>query len=163
MTTESRRTWIEGFVAGLLAFVSVAVFFAVLNLVRGEPPLETVARLGAPLVTGEGGGGVERVAAIFAFNGIHLAVSLAVGLFAAWLLHETELHRSLWYVFFSVFLAAGIYSIVIMGVVGAELLSAMGWTDVVGANALWAGTILVYLLRRHRDLGARLQGADPEA
>lgn len=162
MTTESRSTWSEGLVAGLLAFASVALFFLVLNLVRGEPPLETVARLGAPLVPGEGGEG-DRVAAIFAFNGIHLAASLAVGLFAAWLLHEAELHNNLWYVFFSVFLAAGIFSIVVMGVVGAELLSAVGWGDVAGANALWAGTILVYLLRRHRDLGERLKGADPEA
>lgn len=162
MTTESRRTWTEGFVAGLLAFASVALFFAVLNLIRGEPPLETVARLGAPLVPGEGGED-DRVAAIFAYNGVHLAVSLTVGLFAAWLIHEAELHRNLWYVFFSVFIAAGFYSIVIMGVVGAELLSAVGWSDVVGANALWAATILVYLLRRHRDLGARLKGSDPEA
>lgn len=162
MSSETGRIWTEGIVAGLLGFGSVVLFFLALNLVRGEPPLETVARLGAPLVPGEGEGG-GRVAAAFAYNGVHLVVSLGVGLFAAWLVHEAEAHRSLWYVFFFVFMAATFYGIVVMGVWGSEILAALGWREIVAANALWAGSILVYILRSHPGLRARLEEADPEA
>ena len=100
---KSKSSWIvEGLVAGLIGYVTVVVLFGVVNLARGEGVLHTAALLGSALFFGarEPGAIVSGPAPIIAYNGVHILVSLLIGLGAAWLVFQTEKNRPLWYLVF---------------------------------------------------------------
>lgn len=160
MNARTRTSLTEGLVAGLLGYLAVALFFAAVNVLGGAPPLETVSHLGAVLTGASVEPGTVDLPSVLAYNGLHLFVSLVVGFLAAWIFMEMELHPGLWYVAFFVLMSALIYSLVVMGVFGSEILGVIAWEEVVAGNLVWAGTILGSLAWRHRSLGGRL--VDPE-
>ena len=95
-------------------------------------------------------------APIIAYNGLHILVSLLIGLGAAWLVFQTEKNRPLWYGVFFLFLSGFIYSVAVMGVFAAEIVHLLSWPMILIAN-LGAGlTAGSYLWWRHAQLWREL-------
>jgi hypothetical protein len=146
-------------VAGLIGYAAVALFFVVLNLAVGRPALYTAAGLGAFFTSLEGFGGEVTVAAgpVIAFNGIHMLLSVSVGMAAAWLVYEAEEHHEFWYILLLLFVALYLFGVLSFGVFGAELTGVLSWGSAVAGNAAWLLPVLGYLLWMHprllRELG----------
>lgn len=144
--------WVgEGLITGFVGYLTVILLFGVLNLIAGEGFFHTPALLGSALFFQGGGaaGGAVGPAPVIAYNGIHLLVSLLIGLGAAWLVFQTERNRPLWFVVFFIFLAGFIYSVVVMGVFAAEVAQVLSWPVIVLANLLAGVTAGGYLWWRH--------------
>ncbi len=97
----------QGLVAGLIGYATVAVVFAVANLVMGRSPFYTAALMGAALFYGITDPAQVSVLPqyVFAFNGIHLLVFLVFGIAGAALAELADRGWQLWYVstFFFIF------------------------------------------------------------
>jgi len=150
--------WVtEGLITGFVWYGTVVLLFALLNLSSGEGIFHTPSVLGSALFfSGEGGTTVTGAAPGIAYNGVHILISLVIGLGAAWLVFQTERHHPLWFVVFFIFLAGFIFSVVIVGVMAAELSDLISWPVIVLANLLAGVTAGGYLWRRHRRLWAEL-------
>lgn len=156
---RSESSWIvEGLVAGLIGYVTVVVLFGIINLATGQEILHTAALLGSALFFGARSPEaiVAGPAPIIAYNGVHILVSLLIGLGAAWLVFQTEKNRPLWYLVFFVFLAGFIYSVVVVGVLAAEMARVLSWGSIVAANIAAGVTAGGYLYLRHRRLPGEL-------
>jgi hypothetical protein len=152
---KAESSWIaEGLVAGLIGYVTVVVLFGVINLAGGLAVLHTAALLGSALFFGARSA-AELVAGpgpIIAYNGVHILVSLLIGLGAAWLIFQTEKNHPLWFIVFFVFLAGFIYSVVLVGVLVAEMVDLLSWPVIVVANLAAGLTAGGYLWWRHSRL-----------
>lgn len=158
---KSERSWVvEGLVAGLIGYGTVVVLFALVNLLGGETLFHTPALLGSALFFGlrDPSALVPGPAPVIAYNGVHILVSLLIGLGASWLVFQTERNRPLWFLVFFVFLAGFIYSLVVMGVFAAEIVHVLSWPVILAANIAAGITAGGYLWRRHatllKELGA---------
>lgn len=154
MRPDRGQMLVQGLVAGLIGYVTVAIFFVVENLITGRSPLYTAAVLGQTMFYGglEPGGVAIEPGPILAYNGVHMIASVIVGLAASFLVFETERHHTLWYFLFFVFLAGFIYSLVAIGILGAEIAHAIEWWSVAAANMAWVIAMGAYLLLMHRGL-----------
>jgi hypothetical protein len=141
-------------VAGLIGYLTVAVLFAVVNLASGRGLFHTATLLGSALFFGarEAGGAVAGPGPIIAYNGLHILVSLVIGLGAAWLIFQAERNRPLWYVVLVIFLAGFIYSVALVGVLAVELVALLSWPAILVANVAAGITAGGYLWRRHASL-----------
>lgn len=148
---DSKRAWKEGAVAGVLAYVVVAGFFALVNLASGESAFATAFLVGKALGAGAPGPNAE-IGVVLAANGLHLLLSLAVGIAAAFLMLEMEHHHGLWYAILLAFLGGFFLSIVVVGMLGVEATAVTTWPRVAVANSLGAAVVGGYLWRMHRDL-----------
>jgi len=120
----------------------------------GEGVFRTAALLGSALFFGvrEAGDLVAGPAPIIAYNGVHILVSMVIGLGAAWLIFQTEKNRPLWFLVFFVFLAGFIYSVAVVGVLAAEVVQLLSWPVITVANLAAGVTAGGYLWRRHASL-----------
>ena len=101
--------------------------------------------------------GVQRISwpgpgPIIAYNGIHILVSLLIGLGAAWLIFQTEKNHPLWFIVFFVFLAGFVYSVAMVGMLVAEVVELLSWQEIVVANLAAGVTAGGYLWWRHSRL-----------
>ena len=149
---KSESSWIvEGLVAGLIGYMTVVALFGFVNLASGEPLFHTAALLGSAVFFGARSATeiVPGPGPIIAYNGVHILVALVIGLGAAWLIFQTEKNRPLWFIVFFVFLAGFIYSVVVVGVLAAELTHLLSWPMIVLANVAAGVTAGGYLWLRH--------------
>jgi len=122
----------DGFLAGVALYLTVAVFFAVVNMFVGRSPLHTAYVLGEALL----GGTPDPLdpapsgPAVAAFNGVHLTGAMVLGIAAAMLVGAIERARDAWYVFFFVFVAGSIVMILGLGILAAELSHVLPWHSV---------------------------------
>lgn len=154
MKPERAQIWIQGLMAGLIGYAAVALFFAVVNLFAGRSPFHTPALLGSVLFYGlrDPAQLVIEPGPVLAYNGLHLVVFLMIGLVAAFLVFEAELHHYLWYIVFFLFLAGFLLSIAVVGALGAELARLLPWWSVLLGNLAWASAMAAYLWGTHRNL-----------
>lgn len=150
----------EGFVAGLLGYATVAVFFGVFNLVEGRSFFFTAALLGEALIGPVVPAGELRVSVgpVLAYNGIHLLAFLAIGTVAAWLVIFAEEHPGAWYLVFFLFLAGFLFSVVLVLLYAAPVADAMPWGSVLGANAAAGLAMGGYLTRAHPRVWRQARG-----
>jgi len=149
------RSWIpEGLLAGLIGYVTVVALFGVINLLEGEAVFHTAALLGSALFFGARSAPeiVAGPAPVIAYNGVHILVSLAIGMGAAWLIFQTEKSHPLWFIVFFIFLAGFIYSVILVGVLVAEMTELLSWGIIVLANLAAGVTAGGYLWWRHSKL-----------
>lgn len=164
MSVDRMRVLREGFVAGLVGAVIVALFFGIVNVVGGASPFHTVDQLGRSLV-GEppvGQAGAQAGPAL-AYNGLHLLVFILLGFVLAWITARTEEKPAFWYLAFFGLIAAFFYDFLFMTIVAGPALGGIPWGEVAGASFLAGLGMIVYLLREHPALRkAAGEGADPE-
>jgi hypothetical protein len=154
MKPDSSRVVVEGLVTGLIGYVTVVLLFIVVNLVAGRAPFHTAGLLGSVLFFGlrDPGQLVLEPGPIIAYNGVHMVVSLLIGLGAAWLVFQAEKYRPLWYAVFFIFLAGFIYSVALMGVFAVEVAHVLSWASIILANLAAGITAGGYLWWRHSTL-----------
>lgn len=155
----------QGFIAGVLGYITVALSSAAMNLLSGHSPFYTVEAL-ARGVFGTGAGPsvpATSIGPVIAYNGLHLLVFLVLGWVAAALISEVELHPRIWYMAFFIFLAGFLFTYASMLVLTVELTRTFPALQIVVANLLAAGVMGVYLARLHPALAATIrQRGDPE-
>ena len=160
---KAESSWIaEGLLAGLIGYVTVVALFGIMNLVGGEGLFHTAALLGSALFFGARSAAqvVAGPGPIIAYNGVHILMSLAVGLAAAWLIFQTEKNHPLWFIVFFIFLAGFILSLVVMGVLVAEIAHLLSWPVIVAADLAAGITAGGYLWWRHSRLLGELARED---
>lgn len=161
MRTRPQQVFGEGLFTGIIGATVVALFFAVENLLSGQSPFHTAAALGAPLVEGTPAG-QAFVAAVFAYNGLHLLVFIVVGMVAAWIVTQTEEHPVLWYLGFFAFFMGFAYDLVLLLMMTGPS-AEPGWISVLAANGLAALGMGGYLWAVHPGLWEEIrQHGDPE-
>ncbi len=148
---EAGRILREGFTAGLVLYLTVAVFFAAVNVFVGRSPFHTAHVLGDPLLgpAADPLGPSPRLPAVIAFNGLHVVASVVLGLGAALLVGAVERMRDAWYVFFFIFVAGSIVMILGLGVLAAEVSDVLAWHSVATAHLAGAATTTAYLWWAH--------------
>lgn len=154
MTEAQTRMLRDGLIAGVIGYAAVATFFVLFNIAIGNPTFYTAALLGESLFAGlrDPAALTMDPGLILAFNGVHLVAFLLFGLFAGWLVYETELHPEFWYLAFFLFLAAivaGYAAVLVLTLLGGKLLSP--WL-VVASSLLGAVVIALYLTLSHKQL-----------
>lgn len=147
----------QGVTAGLLAYGAVAAVFVVLNLAQGLDPLHTPRVLGSALL----GGGldpVEPLAAVLAYNGLHVGVSLALGVVGALLAEKAEADHALGMGLVFAVLALGGWVPLVFGAVTVEVLGALRWGEVLLGTGAGGMALVGTLAWLHRGLLADLFG-----
>lgn len=153
---DGKRTLTEGMIAGFLGYAVVAVFFAAVNMILGNSPFHTAFALGSAFGAGWPGPG-EAAGVVLAANGVHLVISVLVGLGAAWVVMEIEHHHGLWYAGVLAFGGGLLAAVIVAGIVGAEITAVVTWTEAAGASLLYALVVGSYFAWVHRGLVATLQ------
>ncbi|MEJ2677686.1 MAG: hypothetical protein P8174_01265, partial [Gemmatimonadota bacterium] len=150
-----------GLVAGLVGYAVIAVFYGALGLVTGGGVFRTASVLGSALFYGaRDGQAVAGPGPIFAVNGLHLLVMLALGLGAAWLVARAERQPSIWYPVFFLFLAAFIVNYAAVLVLLTEVGHLVPWWSSAAADLLAAGGMGAYLWWAHPRLREELRQYD---
>jgi hypothetical protein len=167
MNARRRQMLVDGLAAGLVGYLAVVLFVALWNVVAGRSPFFTAALLGEAVFLG-----LRDISAVtldpgmvLAFNGLHLLAFLVFGFFGAWLVYETELHPSFWYLAFALFVAAAVLAYgaiaaltALVGGLVSPLLVVMA--SLIGASGV-AGYLTAFhrpLLRDIRDMGGDIPG-----
>ena len=137
----------DGFVAGVIGGVTVAVFFLIVDLANGQA-FFTPSLLGSILFLGMSASEVVAVSApmVVAYTAVHMTVFIVAGMAASWAVSQFERNPHLGVVLvllFVCFEAAFLgFSLAFMpGVVGA-----LGGVLIAVANLLSAGAMAAYLL-----------------
>lgn len=157
MRTTWRSTVVQGLLAGVVGFLTVAIVFAVPNLVAGRSPWYTAALLGAALFDGASEPATVAVtsANVLSYSAMHLAVFLAFGLIGAGLAALADRGWHLWFVgvFFFLFVSFHLEAAVqaIAAPMSAAISPAAIWAAGLGATALMG----VYILWMHPRIRAR--------
>ncbi|MDT8340855.1 MAG: hypothetical protein RQ751_05015 [Longimicrobiales bacterium] len=150
----------EGLLVGLVGATVVAVWFLLLDVVRGTP-LQTPGALGSALFLGAREAGAIQVTAwtVGLYTVVHGAAFALVGLVAAGLLRSADRTPST--VAFLVLATAVLEVLFVGGVaIAAEfLLGFMAWWTVLGGNLLASLAMGVLLLHWHPLTADRLRHA----
>jgi hypothetical protein len=153
--TPGRRTLREGLVVGLIAYASVAVFYAIFDLLAARGALYTVNMLGLAVFRGQRDVAILELpvpldlAAISWYNALHLLLSLAIGLTVVGLVARAErLPRQAQAMLFVV-VAGFLVTIFLVGELTGSMRAVLPWWSIVVANSLAVLLAGLYLLRRH--------------
>jgi len=147
--------------AGFLGYLTVAIVFAIANVLTGRSPLYTAAVLGATLfygVTDLSQMAPDVFPYVFAYNGAHMMVFLVFGMAGSWLASIAERGNMLWYpaLFFFLFIA--------FHIIGGMQLLAEPVARAIPSASVWMTGILAsvvmgyYLLTQHPRLRSQLHG-----
>jgi hypothetical protein len=144
----------QGLIAGVIGFTVTNVLYALANTLQGRSPFHTAATLGAALIYGVRDPLQVAVtpAYVFAYNGLHLLVFVALGMVGAALARLADRGRQLWYVGLFFFIFVNFHMIAAVQTVALPmepLLSGPGiWIAGIGAGVAMA----LYLLKAHPDI-----------
>lgn len=156
MSDERMKVFTQGLIAGLIGYGTVAVVFAVVNLLSGRNVFYTAALLGASLFYGVRDPSRVTVTAqyVFAYNGAHLLVFLGFGLVSAGLAELSEHLTQLWYVGLVMFFFVAFHLVAAMQVVALPVQEAIPGVAVWAAGFAAALLMGSYLLWVHPKIRA---------
>jgi hypothetical protein len=154
MTPFRRDTIVQGVIAGLIGYAVVAVLFALLNVVSGQPPFATAAQLGAWLL----GRGIVAPAVpldpapIIAFNGVHLLVMIGAGTLASALVAVWDRYPRAWYLPFFGLIMSVLVVLLSSVALFTGLLHTVRAFDIMWINIVAAALVGWYLMAVHPHL-----------
>jgi|SRR5438132_3265616 len=155
-SSEVTASYAEGIVAGLVGAATIAVWFFVLDAVRGKP-FYTPTVLGTVLF--HRGGGLDapetltpNFEIVMSFTWIHVLAFILIGLAASRLLALAERSPSYGFgiVLFAVFFMFGF--LLACMVFAEPVLRALTWPEILVGNLLAAGAMTAVFWRRHPRL-----------
>ncbi len=155
---QLNRTTRDALVIGIIGFCSVAVFYAIFDLLAARGALYTVDLLGKALFRGLRDPAVLALPmdldlrVIFWYSAVHLFVSILVGFVVASLLEHSERKPSQARFIFGIIVSGFVVTIVAVSMLTTSIRLLLPWWSIVAANAfavLMAGS---YLLRRRPDI-----------
>lgn len=152
----------DGVIVGLIASVSVALFYAAFDVVAARGPLYTVDLLGKALFRGMRDPAALQVpiqpdmGAIAAFDALHLVASLAIGVVVTWLASQAERREGKAYVAGAVIVAGFVVTVLAVGQLTTFMRHVLPMWSIVGANLAAVVTAGWYLVRRSPGIAPRL-------
>ncbi|HEX9084573.1 MAG TPA: hypothetical protein VF836_07525 [Gemmatimonadaceae bacterium] len=156
------RTTREGMVVGLIAYASVAVFYSAFDLLAARGTLYTVDLLGKAVFRGLRDPGILQypirpdLTAIFWYNGLHLLISLAIGLIVTRLIERAERHPAQAHLVLFTIVAGFVLTILGVGLLTSPMRPVLPWWSIVVANGLATLLAGLYLLQKRPGLWGRL-------
>lgn len=148
----------EGFWAGCIGAVAVAVWFLIVDTIDGRP-FFTPAMLGSAVfweATAPAQVEIE-FSRIVGYSMIHVSAFVVLGVIAAWLMAQAEdTPPALFLVIvLACFFEVGFY--VLVAILAQPLLGALAWWNVAIGNAIAATGMGIFLWRQHPALGEELK------
>jgi hypothetical protein len=153
----------EGVVVGLIASVSVAVFYAAFDVLAARGPLYTVNVMGRALFRELRHPSVLMLplsldwSAIVMYSVLHLLLSLGIGLTVVWLVSLAERSPSGSLPALAVIAGGFVVTILVVGYLSQPIRPVLPWWSIVVANSLSVVVAGTYLLRRHPGLWGRIR------
>lgn len=157
--SETSRLYQEGIVAGLIGAAAIAVWFLIVDTLKGRP-LYTPSVLGTVLFRPGG-----RLAApgslpvsfemVLVYTWVHGLVFCVIGGIAARLLAAAERKPDLGFGILLLFVVFEFGFLVAAMLFAEALLHALAWQEVLIGNLLAAGAMGAYFWRRHPNLTIR--------
>lgn len=164
---SASRTIRDGLVVGLIASASVALFYAVFDVLAARGALFTVDLLGKALFQGLRDPSILMLPirpdpqAIIAYNGLHLVISLAIGLIVTGLVDLSERFPSRARPILFVIVAGFVVTVVGVGLLTRPMRPLLPWWSIFLANALAVLLAGLYLLRTRPGVWGRLVLRNP--
>lgn len=154
MTSRRASYLTEGIVVGLLGLATVAVWFALLDLLAGRSPFYTSSVLGSVLLYGATDPGSVSVAAapVLAYSALHAVVFLVIGVLMAWLASLAGRGMQLWYVAFFGVIFIGFHLFGAVQLFAAPMSAAFSGAMVWGAGIAASVVMMLYLVWRHPSI-----------
>lgn len=156
------RTIRQGLVVGLIGYASVAALYAVFDFIAARGALYTVDLLGKSVFEGLRDPAVLGlpmqldVTAIVWYSGLHLLISLAIGLIVTGLVEQAERQPSQAPMVVSIIVAGFVVTIVAVGLLTTPIRPLLPWWSIVVANALAVLLAGGYLLHKRPGTWRRL-------
>ena len=156
---DSTAIYKEGFIAGVLGAIVVALWFLVVDMMHGRP-FYTPTILGTALFgRGVWPATLETAPASFEmvamFTWVHVLAWAVIGVIAAHLISTVERHPSLGFGFVLLFVILEACFTVAVMIVAEPVLRALTWQAILVANLLAAAAIAAYFWFRHPTLQVR--------
>lgn len=156
------RTIRVGLIVGLIAFASVAAFYAVFDLLAARGAMYTVDLLGKSVFQGLRDPSVLGLpialdwGAIVSYSVLHLVISLAIGLVVTWMVSYSEEHpgRSRWV--FLVLVAGFVVTVIAVALLTTEIRLLLPTWSIVLANVCAVVLAGIYLTRALPGIWGRL-------
>ncbi len=155
-TPDAARTYKEGFIAGILGALTVAVWFLVVDAINGRP-FHTPTVLGTALFgRGVWPGTLETLRPSFEmvamFTWVHVLAFGVLGVVVAHLIATAERHPSVGFGFvLLVVILEACFTVAAM-IVAEPVLRALTWPAILVANILAGGVMAGYFWLRHPTL-----------
>jgi len=159
--SAQQRSWREGLTVGLIAYASVAVFYAAFDLLAVRGGLYTVDVLGKAVFRGLRDPAVLMLpqlpdpGAIFLYNVLHLVLSLILGVVVTRLVLEAERRPERARQVLVAFVVGFVGTVLAVGLVTRPMRAALPWWSILAANTLAVLLAARYLLNRHPGLWRR--------
>ena len=156
------RTIRQGTIVGLIAFASVALFYAAFDVLAARGTLYTVNLLGMAVFKGLRDPSVLQMpiapdfTAIAWYSGLHLVLSLAIGLIVTGLVARAEKDPSQSSLVLAVIVGGFLVTIAVVGVISEPIRPVLPWWSIVVANGAASTCAGVYLLRARPGIWRRL-------
>lgn len=163
--TRSKGVLREGLVVGFIAYVAVAAFYAIFDVLAARGGLYTLNLLGRALFRGLRDPAVLQLpvqydtAAMLSYNAVHLVISLAIGLVVASLVAWAERRPSQALVALSIIAGGFIVTILAVGYLTSGMRELLPWWSIVLANTLAVLVAGWYFLERHPGILHTMFGA----
>lgn len=160
--TSSEHDTRDGLVLGLIAYASVAAFYAAFDVAATRGPLYTVNLLGRAAFRGLRDPGVLQFPvaidsnAVFLYNGVHLVLSLAIGLVVARLVGRAERVPAQAPAIVAVIVAGFLATVLGVGILSAPIRVVLPWWSIVVANASAVVAGALFLSHRRPGVVGRL-------
>lgn len=145
----------EGLQVGLVAYSSVAVFYAAFDFLAARGPLFTVNLLGKAVFEGVRDPGILQgpisldLTAIFWYNALHLAFSLVIGFVVVRLVAQAEGHPSQAKAMLFTIVAGFVVTILAVAQMTQPIRQLLPFWSIVVANTLAVVVAGRFLMRKH--------------
>jgi hypothetical protein len=145
--TTAADVAVDGLFSGVLGGVTVAIFFLIVDSLKGQP-LFTPSLLGSALFLGEGAEAVHQVniPMVFAYTGVHMMAFVGVGMAAAYMVAQFEKNPPFGLLLLLLFICFEAGFIAFAAALAPGVIGALGSGLVVAANLLSAAVMAGYLL-----------------
>ncbi len=152
------RTLTDGMTAGLIGALTVAGWFLMLDVDRGEP-LATPALLGAVLLHGlrDPMALTMTPRLIAEYSVIHFVAFITLGLVAAWLISAVERDPELGAGVLALFVFMEFFFLVLIGALSYAALETLVWWRIIMANFLASAAMSGFFGARHPALSFHLR------
>jgi len=158
----SDRDTRDGLVVGLIAYASVAVFYSIFDFLAARGALYTVNMLGRAVFRGLRDPGVLLhpvrldLSAIFLYNGLHLLLSLVIGLVVMRFVGQAERNPSRAGLMLALIVAGFVVTILAVGWLSAPIRPVLPWWSIVVANSAAVVAAGAYIIRRRPGVVRRV-------
>lgn len=154
---QEHRIVREGLLTGLVGAAVVAAWFFIIDIAQGRP-FFTPAALGSAFFNGASAVNAVDISLgiVAAYTAVHLLAFALVGMVAARITAEAEVHPPLLLALVLLFVTLEVLSLGVLAAVAVWLFETVPWWAVVVANLIGAMVMAGYLWRRHPALQQKL-------